>query len=235
MICQTCVSLFRPSELFNISVPRVNQVPREAFLFILIWLFHSCKVRLNCHRVTPCVYSFSCESSLVLYLSLYLFLYLSFSHLRSFSSKSFTLQHGLKPQYLNLWEVVPHVLISNQPTTSPSSSHLETGKFENFVLVTSWDGKVDVTGATPSPSQEAAETGEPDKLTAAPIFPFFLLFVLVFLPLGGSMGADVCCLCVEKLSVYWLALMSRSRDRPRDLLYFSDNHQESCSSNLEHK
>ena len=59
-----------------------------------------------------------------------------------------------------------------------------------------------MTGATPSPSQEAAETGEPDKLTAAPIFPFFLLFVLVFLPLGGSMGADVCCLCVEKLSVY---------------------------------
>ena len=59
-----------------------------------------------------------------------------------------------------------------------------------------------MTGATPSPSQEAAETGEPDKLTASPIFPFFLLFVLVFLPLGGSMGADVCCLCVEKLSVY---------------------------------
>ena len=59
-----------------------------------------------------------------------------------------------------------------------------------------------MTGATPSPSQEAAETGEPDKLTAAPIFPFFLLFVLILLPLGGSMGADVCCLCVEKLSVY---------------------------------
>ena len=125
MICQTCVSLFRPSELFNIIIPRLNQVPREVFLFILIWLLHFCKVRLNCHRVTPCVYSFSCEICPLV-------LYLSFRHLRSFSSKSLTLQHGLKPQYLNLWEVVPHVLISNQPTTSPSSSHLETGKFENF-------------------------------------------------------------------------------------------------------
>ena len=140
MICQTCVSLFRPSELFNIIVPRLNQVPREVFLFILIWLFHSCKVRLNCHRITPCVYSFSCEiCSLVLYLLLYLSLYLSFRHLRfsNFSSKSLTLQHGCKPQYLNLREVVAHVLSSNQPTTSPSSSHLETGKFENFVPVTS--------------------------------------------------------------------------------------------------
>ena len=136
MICQTCVSLFRPSELSKIIVPRarLNQVPRKVFLFILIWLFHSCKVRLNCHRITPCVYSFSCEiCSLVLYLFLYLSLYLSFRHLRSFSSKSLTLQHGLKPQYLNLWEVVPHVLrprriLRRESLKISSSSHLEMGK-----------------------------------------------------------------------------------------------------------
>ena len=135
MICQTCVSLFRPSELFNIIVPRLNQVPRKVFLFILIWLFHSCKVRLNCHRITPCVYSFSCEiCSLVLYLFLYLSLYLSFRHLRSFSffkNLNILICERLchmssfltSPQHLR-----PRRILRRESLKISSPSHLEMGK-----------------------------------------------------------------------------------------------------------